>query len=686
MFSPFHEPFPRKNCQRRRQNRNHCQNHRSVSDQRDWETQLCVRDRRTSCFQRHRGRNRLETRLARARKPQLYKIDLEGLESRTLLATIPAATATGAPINLSNLPIGDAGFEYAASPVVALNPYNSQHVIAAWVDDIPAFGISFVDGAYSVDGGASWTSLPSAITNSVDFQANDPSVGFDSQGNAYVLDLQHATVNPTDNPVPATGTLVLSKFTFSGSGNSAKVNTDFINQVLYQWVSNTTGDAMLNPVLAVDPGTYPNSTPASIPPAGVAKDPQANNVYIAWASNDIPDSQVVYAGGFNPNRIELMVSSDGGLTFSGVTTVNNGDPSTATLAGGLVYTNPNDGNSIFINNGASFQDNAHPQIVVNPNDNGRVTLGWNNLFTGDLQSNTVQTGISTPATQLLTTIGNFFGPQIPDPRGSWVQPTPLTSIYFAGPNPAVNANPVALATGDVNGDGEPDIVVVDNNAAAGGIGLLLNQATKGTFPAAGATLFPAGNNPVSVALAQLLPGEKATTLDAIVANNTGAGGVSLLANGIVPADGTGVFQPPVSLAAGAGTSAVGFGNFDGTGNQIVAVNKTDNSVMIIDPATGKPLKKLTSGLNAPSSVVVADFNGDGTPDVGVLNSGNNTLQFFLDESTGAQKLQFQGCHAELRGWNQFSGKRRRNCWGGQWRRAKLGSRDQQPRQRLAVGA
>src|SRR6476646_9857064 len=71
-------------------------------------------------FQQHRGRNRLETRLARARKPQLYKIDLEGLESRTLLATIPAATATGAPINLSNLPIGDAGFEYAASPVVAL--------------------------------------------------------------------------------------------------------------------------------------------------------------------------------------------------------------------------------------------------------------------------------------------------------------------------------------------------------------------------------------------------------------------------------------------------------------------------------------------------------------------------------------------------------------------------------------
>ena len=30
-------------------------------------------------------------------------LDLEGLESRTLLATTPAATATGAAVNLTNL-------------------------------------------------------------------------------------------------------------------------------------------------------------------------------------------------------------------------------------------------------------------------------------------------------------------------------------------------------------------------------------------------------------------------------------------------------------------------------------------------------------------------------------------------------------------------------------------------------
>ena len=42
--------------------------------------------------QGHSGRLRLDARLRRARKSQNYRIDLEGLESRTLLATIPAAT------------------------------------------------------------------------------------------------------------------------------------------------------------------------------------------------------------------------------------------------------------------------------------------------------------------------------------------------------------------------------------------------------------------------------------------------------------------------------------------------------------------------------------------------------------------------------------------------------------------
>ena len=48
-------------------------------------------------------RLRLSARRRKFRKSRNYPIHLEGLESRTLLATTPAATATGLPIELSSL-------------------------------------------------------------------------------------------------------------------------------------------------------------------------------------------------------------------------------------------------------------------------------------------------------------------------------------------------------------------------------------------------------------------------------------------------------------------------------------------------------------------------------------------------------------------------------------------------------
>ena len=154
-----------------------------------------------------RGRlSRLDSRLKSGRKARFRRLDLEGLELRTLLATIPAPAATGAPVNLSGLTAADIGLEDADSPVVQINPYDSQEVVAVWVVDIPIVGESFVDGAYTTDGGANWSSLPSGISQTIPGdQATDPGVGFDSKGNVFVMDSQHAPVTPSGNPVPAAG-------------------------------------------------------------------------------------------------------------------------------------------------------------------------------------------------------------------------------------------------------------------------------------------------------------------------------------------------------------------------------------------------------------------------------------------------------------------------------------------------
>ena len=89
--------------------------------------------------QGHSGRLRLNARLRRARKSRNYRIDLEGLESRTLLATIPAATpTTAAPTDISSL-MGNVGGVNASesSSTVAVDPLDPSKLVAVWIDNDP---------------------------------------------------------------------------------------------------------------------------------------------------------------------------------------------------------------------------------------------------------------------------------------------------------------------------------------------------------------------------------------------------------------------------------------------------------------------------------------------------------------------------------------------------------------------
>ena len=291
-------------------------------------------------FQGHRGRNRLATRLKSSRKSRYYLMDLEGLEARTLLATIPGpvpATVDGTattPINLTS-------FTQATttqggnvnSPTVAINPYDSQEVVAVWGVDIhqlvpTPLTTEILEGAFSVNGGQTWNSMnsfrgfdgdvlpdpalytPTAPTPPY-LLVTDASIGFDSQGNFYVLDTEHNGVAP----IPTSGAVVLNKYSFVGG---TSVATDFSDKIIDQWVN---GPADVSPIIAADAGTYPNSGPGTTPPAGsgLPNDANANKVYIAWATNDVHPADPLVLPIFSPNRTELLVSSDGGASFGGET-------------------------------------------------------------------------------------------------------------------------------------------------------------------------------------------------------------------------------------------------------------------------------------------------------------------------------------------------------------------------------
>ena len=116
----------------------------------------------------NRGRLRPDARRKKVRSSRFRRIDLEGLESRTLLATIPAAAATALPANLSSL-MGNAGGLTTSenSATVEVDPTNPSKIVALWIDNDPSLGItgppyavqSILEGVYTINAGQTWTPL-----------------------------------------------------------------------------------------------------------------------------------------------------------------------------------------------------------------------------------------------------------------------------------------------------------------------------------------------------------------------------------------------------------------------------------------------------------------------------------------------------------------------------------------------
>jgi hypothetical protein len=330
---------------------------------------------------------------------------------------------------------------------------------------------------------------------------------------------------------------------------------------------------------------------------------QSNGTYVAGTPLTNPDG-----------LYDICNNAAGDLNGDGKPELIAANCSVSGAAGNLtIYVNNGDGTfktGVYYSAGTETTDNTAANIsplavtIADVNGDGKNDLVVSNHDAGDMTvllgngDGTVKVptvGYNTGGTPKTSAIVEDFNGDgipdivVPDYNFSFVYLQGYGDGTFRGaqdffsPVPGgFSAGATAIATGDFNGDGYPDLVV-------------------GNY----------GFNPP---------------------NGSGMGVTLFLSN----PDGS--LQPGINLGTGGSYQGVAVADFDGDGNlDIAAVNESNNGVEVYygkgNGSFNSPSFFPTGGSNA-FKIIAGDFNGDGHPDLAVLNTGNNNVSVLLNDGHG----------------------------------------------------
>ncbi len=196
---------------------------------------------------------------------------------------------------------------------------------------------------------------------------------------------------------------------------------------------------------------------------------------------------------------------------------------------------------------------------------------------------------------------------------------------------ATGVTPISIAIGDLDGDGKPDVTVANWNSSS--VSVFRNTSSVGNISFAARADYSTGSGAGSVTMVDLDVDGRAD----LAVTNYNSNTLSILRNTSTP--GSISFATKVDYTTGSRPRGVSNSDYDGDGLPDLAVdNQTSNTLSIFrnlsTPGNISLASRIdyTAGTNADFNAS-GDLDGDGKPDVVVVNGISSTISVFRNLST-----------------------------------------------------